>query len=168
MISDDDDYFFEHDYYYTDSDHDWYDDYDDDDIDIEDYAMCGMADHMDYEPYRKPEQSDRQTIYKELNIPNPDNLPKNPLPLLDICASKIALNFAFAYVEDRNPPIPENVQLKIISYSFPQNMEKIKRYCSLNNGSSCEFDKAVNIVKSVKDLTQIGKYYNCKIYSALF
>ncbi len=163
MMSDDDDYYFFEDDYNTDSERDWYDD--DDDIDFDDYAMCGMgdSDHMDYEPYRSTgstEQSDQQTICKELNIPDPDGAPKNPLALLDICASKVALTFPFAYVEDRDPPIPENVQLKIISSSFPQDMEKIKRYCSLNNGTSTEFNKAIKIVKSVKDLTQIGKY-NC-------
>jgi hypothetical protein len=158
-MSDDDDYFFFEDDYYTDSDNDWYDD--DDDVDFDDYAMCGMgdSDHMDYESYRVPEQNDQQAIYKELNIPNPNNSPKTPLPLLDICASKIALTFPFAYIENRYPPIPENVQLKVISCSFPQHMEKIKRYCSLNNGSSTEFDKAIKFVKSVKDLTQIGEYY---------
>lgn len=159
MISDDDDYYFFEDNYYTDSDH-WYDEDDDVDLDLDDYAVYGMADsdHMDYEPYRSPEQNDQLTIYKELNIPNPNNMPKNPLPLIDICAYKIALNFPFAFIEDRYPPIPENVQLKVISYSFPQDMEKIKRYCSLNNGSSSEFEKAIKIVKSVKDLTQIGEY----------
>jgi hypothetical protein len=161
MMSDEDDYyFFEDDYNYTDSDRDWYDD--DDDIDFDDYDICGMADsdHMDYESYRPAEPTEQQAIHRELNIPNPDNSPKNALPLLDICARKIALNFPFAYTENRNPPIPEDVQLKIISWSFPQEMEKIKRYCSLNNGSSTEFDKAVKIVKSVKDLTQIGECCN--------
>ena len=163
MISDDDDYYiFGHDFY-TDSEPDWYDD--DDDLDYEDYGIhCGYgyadSDNMDYETYRPQEQSEQQLICKELNIQNPDDLPKNPLTLLDICASKIALNFPFAFIENRHPPIPENVQLRIISFSFPQHMEKIKQYCSLSNGSSGEFDKAIKILKTVTDLTQIGR---CKL-----
>ena len=163
-MSDDDDYYFFEDDYYTESDHDWYDD-DDDDIDFDDYGICGMGDTdlMDYESYQPKERDEQQVIYDALNMPYPDNTSKNALPLLDICASKIALNFPFAYIEDRNPPIPENVQLKIISASFPQNMEKIKRYCSLNNGSSTEFDKGVKMVKSVKDLTQIGFHLSANV-----
>ncbi|XP_028406963.1 uncharacterized protein LOC114529377 isoform X2 [Dendronephthya gigantea] len=127
------------------------------------YGM-GDSDHMDYEPTRLPQElTDQQAVYKELGISNPNNDPKNPLPLLDICASKIALNFPFAYIEDRHPPVPENVQLKVISYSFPQDMQKIKRYCSLNNGSSGEFDKAIKNLKSVKDLTQIGFHLSANV-----
>lgn len=157
MMSDYDDYFFEPDYY-TDSELGWVD-YDDE---FDDYLGNGIlsdsTDYMDYESHQPSKSlTELQIIYRDLDVPNPDHLPKNPLPLIDICAKKVALSFPFAYIEGQDPPVAENAQLKIIQYSFPQEMEKIKRYCTLNNGSSSEFDKAIKSLKFVKDLSQIGE-----------
>lgn len=172
MMSDHEYCFFDDDYgdYYSHDD----DDEDDDDDDFYDedldddrcIYLSGYHDDDDMDGIylgEKPssklssEQSERKTIYKELSLQDPDELLKNPPSLIDICARKVALNFPFAYVEDRTPPIPENVQLKIIRHSFPQSMEKIKRYCVLNNGSSTEFERAIRTLKNVKDLMQIGR-----------
>ena len=125
----------------------WCDEYD---------GICD-SDDMDYEPYRLQNRSDQQEIDVVLSMTKQNDECKSPLSLMDMCATNIALNFPFAYIEDRVPPIPENVQLKIINYSFPQDVEKIKRYCLLVNGSSSEYDKAIQLIKSVKDLSQIGE-----------
>ena len=164
-------YFDDYDYFHDDDDDD-----DDDDIDLDSYYdedlddnclyMSGMVDPDDecFSPSNKvkdgsnQDENDRKAIYRELSIQDPRELLKSPNSLIDICSLKIALTFPFAYIEDRNPPVPENIQLKVIKNSFPRSMEKIKRYCVLTNGSSTEFERAIRIVKNVKDLKQIGKW----------
>ena len=165
-MSDDEYCFFDYDDYYSPEEDEDDDDFYDEDLDDHCIYMSGCyndedMDHI-YRSADKPRDSnldldERKQIYKELSLQDPDELLKTPMSLIDICSKKVALKFPFAYIEDRTPPIPENIQLKIIKYSFPQSMENIKRYCVLNNGSSSEFERAIRLVKSVKDLTQIGR-----------
>lgn len=57
------------------------------------------------------------------------------------------------------PPVPEQLQLRIAFWSFPDNEEDIRLYSCLANGSAEEFQKGENLfrTKAVQDPLQIGQ-----------
>lgn len=57
------------------------------------------------------------------------------------------------------PPVPEQLQLRIAFWSFPDNEEDIRLYSCLANGSADEFQRGEHLfrTRSVKDALQIGK-----------
>lgn len=77
--------------------------------------------------------------------------------LQDSCCRFIALNFPFAFVEHRSPPIADELQLKIIEFSFPEDEELIRKYAEFSR-SSVDFCSAKRLLDNgnVKDLNQIG------------
>ena len=78
--------------------------------------------------------------------------------LEDISSRLVALSFPFAYVERRNPPVPDELQLKIMSFSFPDNEEIIEKWAEFSQ-STVDISDPQQLCASgrVKDLTQIGK-----------
>ena len=48
------------------------------------------------------------------------------LPLVEITAKTVALHIPFEEVEKVYPPVPENLQLRIAYWSFPENEEDIR------------------------------------------
>ena len=63
-------------------------------------------------------------------------------------------------MEDYQPPIPEEIQLKVAYWSFPRREDDIQLYCCLAHASIEEFQKAELILKlkNVKDVLQIGLF----------
>lgn len=81
------------------------------------------------------------------------------LPLLELAAREVACHIPFEVVERMDPPVPEQLQLRIAFWSFPENEEDIRLYSCLANGSADEFQRGENLLKAraVKELLQIGK-----------
>ena len=77
--------------------------------------------------------------------------------LVDISSRLLALRFPFAYIEHRNPPVPDELQLKIISFSFPDNEDIIQRYAEFSGSSVDNRPRFRCATGHVKDMTQIGK-----------
>lgn len=78
--------------------------------------------------------------------------------LVDISSRLLALRFPFAYIEHRNPPVPDELQLKIISFSFPDNEDIIHRYAEFGRSSADITHQQFRCTTGhVKDMTQIGK-----------
>ncbi|XP_071953686.1 zinc finger SWIM domain-containing protein 8-like isoform X2 [Antedon mediterranea] len=80
------------------------------------------------------------------------------LPLVELAARTVAFHIPFEVVENVYPPVPENLQLRISFWSFPENEDDIRLYSCLANGSPEEFQKGELLLKSkvVKDVLQIG------------
>lgn len=81
------------------------------------------------------------------------------LTLTELAAKCVASFIPFELVEHVYPPVPEQLQLRIAFWSFPDNEEDIRLYSCLANSSSDEFNRGDQIFKSgaVKDPLQIGK-----------
>lgn len=66
----------------------------------------------------------------------------------------------FELVEHVYPPVPEQLQLRIAYWSFPDNEEDIRLYSCLANSSADEFHRGEILFKThlVKDALQIGSH----------
>ncbi|XP_033114204.1 zinc finger SWIM domain-containing protein 8-like isoform X2 [Anneissia japonica] len=80
------------------------------------------------------------------------------LPLVELAARTVAFHIPFEVVENVYPPVPENLQLRISFWSFPENEDDIRLYSCLANGSPEEFQKGELLLKNkaVKEVLQIG------------
>ncbi|XP_071440539.1 zinc finger SWIM domain-containing protein 8 homolog [Hetaerina americana] len=78
--------------------------------------------------------------------------------LVEMCARCVASHIPFELVEHVYPPVPEQLQLRIAFWSFPDNEEDIRLYSCLANGSADEFQRGEYLLKNraVKDTLQIG------------
>ncbi|CAK8682764.1 unnamed protein product [Clavelina lepadiformis] len=78
--------------------------------------------------------------------------------LMELCSQAVALHIPFEQVENMYPPVPENVQLRIAYWSFPDNEEDIRLYSCLANGCSDEFARGEYLLKAkcVSNVLQIG------------
>lgn len=78
--------------------------------------------------------------------------------LTEMCARTVAAHIPFEVVEQMMPPVPEQLQLLIAFWSFPENEEDIRLYSCLANGNADEFLRGENHYKhkSVHDPLQIG------------
>ncbi|KAL8608972.1 hypothetical protein ACOMHN_062855 [Nucella lapillus] len=87
------------------------------------------------------------------------------LPLVELSAQAVACNIPFEEVERFTQPIPEQLQLRIAFWSFPENEEDIRLYSCLANGSADEFTKGEHLYKnrSVKDALQIGFHLSATV-----
>lgn len=87
--------------------------------------------------------------------------------LTELAAKCVASYIPFELVEHVFPPVPEQLQLRIAYWSFPDNEEDIRLYSCLANSSADEFQRAEQLYKSrsVKDPLQIGRshqtMHNC-------
>lgn len=77
----------------------------------------------------------------------------------ELTARCVASHIPFELVEHVYPPVPEQLQLRIAFWSFPDNEEDIRLYSCLANGSADEFQRGEHLFKNraVKDPLQIGK-----------
>lgn len=80
------------------------------------------------------------------------------LNLVELSAKCVASFIPFEMVERVFPPVPEQLQLRIAFWSFPEHEEDIRLYSCLANGSAEEFQKGEKLFKndSVSDILQIG------------
>lgn len=81
--------------------------------------------------------------------------------LCELTARCVASHIPFELVEHVYPPVPEQLQLRIAFWSFPDNEEDIRLYSCLANSSADEFTKGEALFKSkaVKDPLQIGTIF---------
>lgn len=79
--------------------------------------------------------------------------------LCELSARCVASHIPFELVEHFYPPVPEQLQLRIAFWSFPDNEEDIRLYSCLANGSADEFLRGEHLyrAKTVKEPLQIGK-----------
>lgn len=79
--------------------------------------------------------------------------------LTELAAKCVASHIPFELVEHVYPPVPEQLQLRIAFWSFPDNEEDIRLYSCLANGSADEFTRGEGLYRNrmVKDPLQIGK-----------
>lgn len=79
--------------------------------------------------------------------------------LTELTAKCVASHIPFELVEHVNSPVPEQLQLRIAFWSFPDNEEDIRLYSCLANGSADEFTRGELQYRNraVKDPLQIGK-----------
>merc|ERR1712012_201771 len=78
----------------------------------------------------------------------------NQVPsLVELGSQAVACNIPFEVVEHFYIPIPEQLQLRIAFWSFPENEEDIRLYSCLANGSADEFQSGEHLFKAkgVKD-----------------
>jgi len=95
---------------------------------------------------------------------------QQPVPTLcELAARCVASHIPFELVEHFYPPVPEQLQLRIAFWSFPDNEEDIRLYSCLANGSADEFLRGENLYrsKSIKEPLQIGKIFTCDVSSVM-
>lgn len=80
--------------------------------------------------------------------------------LCELSARCVASHIPFELVEQVYPPVPEQLQLRIAFWSFPDNEEDIRLYSCLANGSADEFQRGEHLFRSrsVKEPLQIGQF----------
>ncbi|XP_013381125.1 zinc finger SWIM domain-containing protein 8 [Lingula anatina] len=85
--------------------------------------------------------------------------------LVELASKGVACHIPFEVVEHFYPPIPEQLQLRIAFWSFPENEEDIRLYSCLANGSADEFQKGDHLykAKAVKDALQIGFHLSATV-----
>ncbi|XP_054722766.1 zinc finger SWIM domain-containing protein 8-like [Uloborus diversus] len=85
--------------------------------------------------------------------------------LVELSARVVAFHIPFEVVEHVCPPVPEQLQLRIAFWSFPENEEDIRLYSCLANGSADEFQRGEHLYKAraVKELLQIGFHLSATI-----
>ena len=79
--------------------------------------------------------------------------------LTELSAQIVAKHYPFEVVEAHKPPVPEEIQLRIAFWSFPQSEDDIRLYSCLAHGSVDEFQRGEQHVKhkNVKNVLQIGR-----------
>ncbi|XP_029464836.1 zinc finger SWIM domain-containing protein 8 [Rhinatrema bivittatum] len=87
------------------------------------------------------------------------------IPLVELSAKQVAFHIPFEVVEKVYPPVPEQLQLRIAFWSFPENEEDIRLYSCLANGSADEFQRGEQLfrLRAVKDPLQIGFHLSATV-----
>lgn len=70
--------------------------------------------------------------------------PEDVISLTELAARCVASYIPFELVEHVFPPVPEQLQLRIAYWSFPDNEEDIRLYSCLANSSADEFIEVSN------------------------
>ncbi|KAH8367889.1 hypothetical protein KR084_003898 [Drosophila pseudotakahashii] len=85
--------------------------------------------------------------------------------LAELAARCVASYIPFELVEHVYPPVPEQLQLRIAFWSFPDNEEDIRLYSCLANSSADEFNRGDSLfrVRAVKDPLQIGFHLSASV-----
>nr|XP_018897398.1 PREDICTED: zinc finger SWIM domain-containing protein 8 [Bemisia tabaci] len=88
-------------------------------------------------------------------------------PLCELAAFCVASHIPFELVEQVYPPVPEQLQLRIAFWSFPDNEEDIRLYSCLANSSADEFQRGEQLfkAKAVKDPLQIGFHLSASVHT---
>ncbi|KAF5300151.1 hypothetical protein FQR65_LT09242 [Abscondita terminalis] len=100
-------------------------------------------------------------------LETPQVVNKPPVPsLTELAAKCVASHIPFELVERVYPPVPEQLQLRIAFWSFPDNEEDIRLYSCLANGSADEFARGESLYRShsVKDPLQIGFHLSASVH----
>ncbi|XP_035214833.1 zinc finger SWIM domain-containing protein 8-like isoform X3 [Stegodyphus dumicola] len=99
------------------------------------------------------------------HVPHSKNKDGLVLSLVELSARVVAFHIPFEVVEHVCPPVPEQLQLRIAFWSFPENEEDIRLYSCLANGSADEFSRGEHLYKAraVKELLQIGFHLSATI-----
>lgn len=157
MWSDDDDYYSYSPYYFGSND-DMDDDSDDHYLEdaYDDYYYSSGEDCSGFVLARNRARTKSNESDAVLEI---DSTPSYKVSSLqDLCCRFIARRFPFAFVEHRSPPISDELQLKIIQYSFPEDEKMIKKYAEFSR-STVDYCAARRMLENgnVKDMNQIGR-----------
>uniref|UniRef100_A0A8C6KRZ0 Zinc finger SWIM-type containing 8 n=1 Tax=Nothobranchius furzeri TaxID=105023 RepID=A0A8C6KRZ0_NOTFU len=90
------------------------------------------------------------------------------IPLVELSAKQVAFHIPFEMVEKVYPPVPEQLQLRIAFWSFPENEEDIRLYSCLANGSPDEFQRGEQLyrIRAVKDPLQIGFHLSATVVTS--
>ncbi|PSN52082.1 hypothetical protein C0J52_03900, partial [Blattella germanica] len=75
----------------------------------------------------------------------------------ELTARCVAAHIPFELVEHVYPPVPEQLQLRIAFWSFPDNEEDIRLYSCLANGSADEFQRGFHLSASVWPPPSVGQ-----------
>ncbi|XP_017485788.1 PREDICTED: zinc finger SWIM domain-containing protein 8-like, partial [Rhagoletis zephyria] len=88
--------------------------------------------------------------------------------LTELSSRVVATYIPFEVVQRYQPPVPEQLQLRIAFWSFPDNEEDIRLYSCLANGSADEFQKGENFYRSrtVQNLLQIGFHLSATVVTS--
>uniref|UniRef100_A0ABD2X903 SWIM-type domain-containing protein n=1 Tax=Trichogramma kaykai TaxID=54128 RepID=A0ABD2X903_9HYME len=95
-----------------------------------------------------------------------ENASQEQVPTLcELAARCVASHIPFELVEHFYSPIPEQLQLRIAYWSFPDNEEDIRLYSCLANGSADEFQRGEALFRSknVKEPLQIGFHLSASV-----
>ncbi|XP_055370716.1 zinc finger SWIM domain-containing protein 8 homolog [Condylostylus longicornis] len=89
------------------------------------------------------------------------------ISLTELAAKCVASYIPFELVEHVYPPVPEQLQLRIAFWSFPDNEEDIRLYSCLANSSADEFHRGDQLFRNraVKDPLQIGFHLSASVIS---
>lgn len=95
------------------------------------------------------------------NVPDKTGVPS----LTELSAKCVASHIPFELVEHVYPPVPEQLQLRIAFWSFPDSEDDIRLYSCLANGSADEFLRGENLFRdrTVKDPLQIGFHLSATV-----
>ncbi|CAG4916207.1 unnamed protein product [Colias eurytheme] len=90
---------------------------------------------------------------------------KSVSTLSELAAKCVASHIPFELVEHVYPPVPEQLQLQIAFWSFPDSEDDIRLYSCLANGSADEFQRGEHLFrdKAVKDVLQIGFHLSATV-----
>jgi SWIM zinc finger len=112
--------------------------------------------------WKKPLPNTNATLFGS----NSSRKPSDDLSsLTELSALCVASYIPFELVEHFYPPVPEQLQLRIAFWSFPENEEDIRLYSCLANSSADEFHRGEQLFKSkcVKDPLQIGFHLSASV-----
>lgn len=115
--------------------------------------------------HRASEDNDAFSPACVSQVPQPVASDGQVLSLVELSARVVACHIPFEVVEHVCPPVPEQLQLRIAFWSFPENEEDIRLYSCLANGSADEFQRGEHLYKAraVKELLQIGFHLSATI-----
>ena len=87
------------------------------------------------------------------------------LSLTELTCRFIAIHLPFELVEMVYPPVPEQLQLRIAFWSFPEHEDDIFLYSCLANGSPVEYINAEDVfyLNIIQDIIQIGFYLTATV-----
>ncbi|CAK9795279.1 Zinc finger SWIM domain-containing protein 8 homolog [Anthophora quadrimaculata] len=106
------------------------------------------------------------SIVESKSLSGSERLDGQTVPTLcELAARCVASHIPFELVEHVYPPVPEQLQLRIAFWSFPDNEEDIRLYSCLANGNADEFQRGDNFfrTRSVKDPLQIGFHLSATV-----
>lgn len=112
--------------------------------------------------WKKPSNSSNTYFgANKKSVDDPTSVPS----LTELSAKCVASHIPFELVEHVFPPVPEQLQLRIAFWSFPDNEEDIRLYSCLANGSADEFGRGENLYRNhmVKDPLQIGFHLSASV-----
>ena len=163
---------------YTDAD-DYNYDYDSDRLEIRHYLASQRYQNYGFgvsstlgipgnPEYQRSDSDDECSANPSLTVAQDQTHQRNVPSLVDLSSRFVALNFPIAYIKHREPPVPKELQLKIISFAFPDNKETVMKFAKFSR-EDASLRTVDCLSRQVKELLQIGKcqhIYGAKTVSA--